>query len=75
MGESYCCPLPPPRKAGDVVTWQPSAWFDRAEFPLALREVTGRVVYVNERHCFYVAEADCCGRPIREAFKFLRNEA
>lgn len=74
MGESYCRPLPPPRKVGDVVTWTPSAWFDRAEFPLAPRQVTGRVVYVNERHCFYVAEAECCGGMLREAFKFGNEE-
>lgn len=32
--------------------------------------VTGKIVYINHEHKFFVAEYDCCGNKQRESFKF-----
>lgn len=35
-----------------------------------LRTVHGRIVYINERHRYFTADADINGKNLRESFKF-----
>ena len=35
-----------------------------------LKTVHGRIVYINERHRYFTAEADINGNKLRESFKF-----
>lgn len=66
---AYLEPLEPPHRVGDPVAWTPKVFFD-GYFPGAMKMLRGVVIYVNAAHRYYVAEADCNGTPLREAFKF-----
>lgn len=66
---SYIEEQRPRVQLGEIVTWKPMAFWD-GMFPGAIHELTGRVIYINEEHRYYVAEADCHGTPLREAFRF-----
>ena len=57
---------------GDPVRFAPMAFMHpgqtrMGEIPFYL---DGSVVYVNEPHRYYIAEAECNGYKLREAFKF-----
>ena len=67
--DRYDAPMRPAATVGEPITWKPTCFFDGL-FPGAVKNLNGRVIYVNEAHRYYVAEADCFGRPLREAFKF-----
>lgn len=67
--DGYIRPQRPRAEVGEPITWRPSC-FTIGMVPGAVQEVHGRVIYINEAHRYYVAEADCYGRTIREAFKF-----
>lgn len=54
---------------GEPVSWVPSC-FTLGDFPGATQKVNGRVTYINSEHRWYLAEAPCNGRVIREGFKF-----
>lgn len=56
-------------KAGDKVAFRPRAFsaFEAEGTPVVLH---GVVIYVNEAHRYYTAEAPCWGYTIRESFKF-----
>lgn len=58
---------------GDTYTWIPSAFEGRDGIMAAVNRVysvSGRVVYINEAHRFFMAEAEVNGFKIRECFKF-----
>jgi hypothetical protein len=38
------------------------------------KSIPGTIVYINWKHRFYVAEYDCPGGKIREAFKFCMRD-
>lgn len=67
--DGYIRPQRPRAEVGEPVTWRPSC-FTMGEIPGAVREVHGRVIYINEAHRFYVAEARCGAYTLREVFKF-----
>lgn len=57
---------------GDTYTWTPSA-FEGASGICSIKKlarVSGRVVYINEAHRYFTAEADINGKKLRESFKF-----
>lgn len=57
---------------GDTYTWMPSA-FEGASGICGfekLKTVHGRIVYINEEHRYFTAEADSNGKKLRESFKF-----
>lgn len=58
---------------GDTYSWTPAA-FEGASgiMSVTTKETTahGRVVYINERHRYFTAEADINGKTPREGFKF-----
>ena len=57
---------------GDTYSWIPAA-FEGASGLCSfekLRTVHGRIVYINERHRYFAAEAEVNGIRLRESFKF-----
>lgn len=58
---------------GEPFSWKPAA-FEGCNGILSVttKETTahGRVVYINEEHCYFTAEADLNGKKLRESFKF-----
>lgn len=61
-------------EVGDPICWTPTAFThntDKTEYILGSTvRVSGRIVYVNEAHRWYRAEATFPGGTIREGFKF-----
>lgn len=59
---------------GEPVCWTPAAFTEYAltvaSFLGAETRVSGRIVYINEAHRFYRAEAGFVGGILRECFKF-----
>lgn len=58
-----------PYSIGQAIAWKPAAFVDLFSTP-ELVNVSGTVVYVNEAHRYYTAEAPWYGYAIRESFKF-----
>nr|DAP85122.1 MAG TPA: hypothetical protein [Caudoviricetes sp.] len=57
---------------GDTYSWTPAA-FEGASGICGfekLRTAHGGIVYINERHRYFTAEADINGNKLRESFKF-----
>lgn len=57
---------------GDTYSWTPAA-FEGASGICGFkkpRTVHGRIVYINECHRYFTAEADINGKTLRESFKF-----
>lgn len=58
---------------GDPISWKPAA-FEGCNGILSVttKETTahGRVVYINEAHRYFTAEADLNGKKLGESFKF-----
>lgn len=57
---------------GDTYSWKPAA-FEGASGICSfekLRIVHGRIVYINEAHRYFTAEAEVNGIKLRESFKF-----
>ena len=58
---------------GEPFSWTPAA-FEGASgiMSVTTKETTahGRVVYTNEAHRYFTAEADINGKKLRESFKF-----
>ena len=58
---------------GEPFSWTPAA-FEGASgiMSVTTKETTahGRVVYINERHRYFTAEAEANGFKLRESFKF-----
>ena len=67
--DKYSKPLSRRAAVGEPVAWTPSGFTD-GSFPGASHMLHGRVIFVNDAHRFYVAEAPCNGSVLREAFKF-----
>lgn len=62
---------------GQPIAWTPCAYcnLDGKENPKSTRarkKVRGRIVWINELHHFFLAEAQVFGHTMRECFKFLR---
>lgn len=61
-------------EVGEPICWTPAAFThnsDKTEYILGITvRVSGRIVYVNEAHRWYRAEASFPGGTIRECFKF-----
>ena len=61
-------------EVGDPICWTPTAFTQNSEQTAGILGVTvrvsGRIVYVNEAHRWYRAEASFPGGTIREGFKF-----
>lgn len=58
---------------GEPFSWTPAAFEGSTGImSVATKETTahGRVVYINEAHRYFTAEADTNGNKIRESFKF-----
>lgn len=60
---------------GQPIAWTPCAYcnLDGKENPKSTRErkkVRGRIVWINEEHRYFTAEADFNGKKLRESFKF-----
>lgn len=59
-------------RIGYTYTWTPAA-FEGASGICNIKRlarVSGRVVYINEAHRYFTAEADINGKKLREIFKF-----
>lgn len=62
-------------QVGDTYSWVPTS-NEGASGVMEIRKerggltVHGRVVYINERHRYFTAEADTHGYKLRESFKF-----
>lgn len=57
---------------GDTYSWTPAA-FEGASGICNIKRlarVSGRVVYINEAHRYFTAEAEINGNKLRERFKF-----
>jgi hypothetical protein len=57
---------------GDTYSWTPAS-FEGASGICGfekLRTVHGRIVYINESHRYFTAEAEVNGSRLRESFKF-----
>lgn len=57
---------------GDTYSWTPAA-FEGASGICNIKRlarVSGRVVYINEAHRYFTAEAELHGIKLRESFKF-----
>lgn len=57
---------------GDTYSWTPAA-FEGASGICGFEKrktVHGRVMYINERHRYFTAEADINGNKLRDSFKF-----
>lgn len=58
---------------GDTYTWAPAAFEGLTGIEREngkVRSVSGRIVYINEAHRYYTAEAECNGYKLRESFKY-----
>ena len=58
---------------GDTYSWIPTAFEgSNGIMSVTKKETTahGRVVYINEAHRYFTAEADINGNKLRESFKF-----
>nr|DAZ40897.1 MAG TPA: hypothetical protein [Caudoviricetes sp.] len=58
---------------GGPFSWKPAAFEGgNGIMNVTTKETTahGRVVYINERHRYFTAEADFNGKRLRESFKF-----
>lgn len=57
---------------GDTYSWTPAAFEGASGLGSfeKLRTVHGRIVYINEAHRYFTAEADTNGNKLRERFKF-----
>lgn len=58
---------------GDTYTWASAAFEGLTGIEREsgkVRSVSGRIVYINEAHRYYTAEAACNGYTLRESFKF-----
>lgn len=57
---------------GDTYSWIPAAFGDASGLGSfeKLKTVHDRIVYINEAHRYFTAEADINGKRIREIFKF-----
>lgn len=56
---------------GDTYSWTPA--FEGASGLCSfekLKTVHGRIVYINEAHRYFTAEADINGKNLRASFKF-----
>ena len=56
-------------KIGDKITFRPTAWDGKTEFACGLQRpkaVKGRVIHVDRKGRFLVAEGQVDGRTIRE---------
>lgn len=57
---------------GEPFSWKPAAFEGASGLGSfeKLRTLHGRVVYINEAHRYFTAEADINGKKLRESFKF-----
>ena len=58
---------------GEPFSWKPAAFEGSTGImSVTTKETTahGRVVYINEAHCYFTAEAEAHGYKLRESFKF-----
>lgn len=57
---------------GEPFSWKPAAFEGASGLGSfeKLRTVYGRIVYINEAHRYFTAEADFNGNKLRESFKF-----
>ena len=65
-------------QVGDTYSWTPTS-YEGASGITEIRgrgklTVHGRVIYINERHRYFTAEADANGCKIRESFKFQEGK-
>lgn len=69
MDDYITAPRDARHSVGDRIAWKPHAFtrIETTEVPVTL---SGRVIYVNDAHRYYTAEAACNGCAIRESFKF-----
>lgn len=60
---------------GKPFSWTPAA-FEGASGICNIKRlarVSGRVVYINEAHRYFTAEADINGKKLKESFKFQQK--
>lgn len=58
---------------GEPFSWKPAAFEgSNGIMSVIMKETTahGRVVYINEAHRYFTAEAEAHGYKLRESFKF-----
>lgn len=58
---------------GDTYSWSPTAFEGSSGINESGRKryiVHGKIVYINEAHRYFTAEAACNGTMLRESFKF-----
>lgn len=55
---------------GEWVRFLPPCFHDRDD---AANMVTGRIVYINRRHRYYIAEYAAGRQTLREAFKYAEE--
>lgn len=57
---------------GEPFSWKPAAFEGASGLGSfeKLRTVYGRIVYINEAHRYFTAEAEINGKKLRESFKF-----
>jgi hypothetical protein len=58
---------------GEPFSWKPAAFEgSNGSMSVTTKETTahGRVVYINEAHRYFTAEAEAHGYKLRESFKF-----
>lgn len=57
---------------GATYSWIPAAFEGASGLGSfeKLKTVHGRIVYINERHRYFTAEANINGKKLRESFKF-----
>lgn len=58
---------------GEPFSWKPAAFQgSNGIMSVTTKETTahGRVVYINEAHCYFTAEAQINGKTLRKSFKF-----
>lgn len=67
--DAYDEPVRTHAAVGETVSWMPTSFVD-GTYPGAAKKLHGRIIYVNRPHRYYVAEAECHGYMLREAFKF-----
>lgn len=57
---------------GEPFSWKPAAFEGASGLGSfeKLRTVHGRIVYINEAHCYFTVEAQISGKKLRESFNF-----
>lgn len=58
---------------GEPFSWAPTSWEGSNGIVSALGKkgrVHGKIVYINEAHRYFTAEADINGKKLKESFKF-----